>query len=213
MDWEKHMFSRRASSDGLAAMAAREISANLMIADDQLNIVYMNDAVISLLRDAETDLKKELPHFDVKTLIGTNIDVFHKNPSHQRSMLQNLSKEHQATIKIGRRTFDLLARPLKKSDGTRAGFVVEWADAFVRLQNLDFAAQVAAASRSQAVIEFNLDGTIITANENFLKTLGYSLTEIAGKHHSIFVEKSERVGADYAEFWAALNRGDYRAGE
>src|SRR5580700_4280733 len=74
-------------------------------------------------------------------------------------------------------------------------------------------AQAAAIGESQAVIEFNLDGTIITANENFLKALGYTLAEIQGKHHSMFVEPSERDSAAYREFWAKLNRGEYQAGE
>jgi methyl-accepting chemotaxis protein len=74
-------------------------------------------------------------------------------------------------------------------------------------------AQAAAISESQAVIEFNMDGTIITANENFLKALGYTLAEIAGKHHGMFVEPSERDSAAYREFWAKLNRGEYQAAE
>src|SRR4030088_500828 len=74
-------------------------------------------------------------------------------------------------------------------------------------------AQVEAISKSQAVIEFNLDGTIITANENFLKTLGYSLGEIQGKHHSMFVEPAMRDSAAYREFWASLNRGEYQHAE
>jgi methyl-accepting chemotaxis protein len=74
-------------------------------------------------------------------------------------------------------------------------------------------AQVAAISKSQAVIEFNLDGTIVTANENFLKTLGYSLGEIQGKHHSMFVEPAMRESAAYREFWAKLNRGEFQAAE
>ena len=74
-------------------------------------------------------------------------------------------------------------------------------------------ALVAAIGRSQAVIEFGMDGTIITANENFLKALGYTLGEIQGKHHSMFVDASERDGAAYREFWAALNRGEFQAAE
>jgi methyl-accepting chemotaxis protein len=77
----------------------------------------------------------------------------------------------------------------------------------------DSMAQVAAIGRSQAVIEFNMDGTIVTANENFLNALGYALGEIQGRHHSMFVEPSEREGANYREFWAKLNRGEYQAGE
>ena len=74
-------------------------------------------------------------------------------------------------------------------------------------------AQAAAISKSQAVIEFNMDGTIVTANENFLKALGYTLAEIQSKHHSMFVEASERDSAAYREFWAKLNRGEYQAAE
>lgn len=74
-------------------------------------------------------------------------------------------------------------------------------------------AQAAALDRSQARIELSLDGTIITANENFLATMGYKLAEIQGKHHSMFVSPAAREGAAYREFWALLNRGVYKTGE
>ena len=77
---------------------------------------------------------------------------------------------------------------------------------------MEEAGKIAAIDRAQAVIEFNLDGTIITANENFLNALGYSLAEIQGKHHSMFVEPAMRDSAAYREFWAKLNRGEYRSG-
>ncbi len=77
----------------------------------------------------------------------------------------------------------------------------------------DFAGQIAAINRSQAVIEFGLDGNILTANENFLKTLGYALDEVQGRHHSIFVDESERNGSAYREFWVKLGRGEFQAAE
>jgi methyl-accepting chemotaxis protein len=70
-----------------------------------------------------------------------------------------------------------------------------------------------ALSKSQAVIEFEMDGTIITANENFLEPMGYALDEVQGRHHSIFVEPEVRSSAGYEEFWARLNRGEYTTGE
>src|SRR5688572_2873920 len=70
-----------------------------------------------------------------------------------------------------------------------------------------------AMGRSQAVIEFNLDGTIITANENFLGAMGYTLAEIQGRHHSMFVEPAYKDSAEYREFWASLNRGEFRAAQ
>jgi methyl-accepting chemotaxis protein len=128
------MFSRKNNAEVLTALATKAISANVMVADDNFNIVYMNEAVTALLRQAEPDLKKDLPQFSVDRLIGTNIDIFHKNPSHQRQMLQSLRSVHRATIKVGKWTFDLIASPLNHVDGRRAGTVVEWADASIRLQ-------------------------------------------------------------------------------
>ncbi len=79
--------------------------------------------------------------------------------------------------------------------------------------NADYAGQIGAISRIQAVIEFNLDGTIKTANNNFLNTVGYSLDEIRGHHHSMFVDPQYRTSTEYKEFWAALNRGESQLSE
>jgi methyl-accepting chemotaxis protein len=82
-----------------------------------------------------------------------------------------------------------------------------------KLKAADFAGQIEAIGKSQAVIEFNMAGTVLNANENFLSTLGYSLSEIQGKHHSMFMPAEERDSATYREFWAALNRGEFQSGE
>jgi methyl-accepting chemotaxis protein len=81
------------------------------------------------------------------------------------------------------------------------------------MRSMEDAGKMAAIGRAQAVIEFNLDGTIITANDNFLKVVGYSLAEIQGKHHSMFVSPAERDGNAYREFWAKLNRGEFQSAE
>ena len=82
-----------------------------------------------------------------------------------------------------------------------------------KMNNADFEGQVAAIGKSQAVIEFQMDGTILNANENFLRTMGYRLDEVKGRHHSMFADEAYRMSADYKEFWAKLNRGEYQAGE
>ncbi|MCA1455606.1 PAS domain-containing methyl-accepting chemotaxis protein [Bradyrhizobium sp. BRP22] len=208
------MFGSRKSRAGeIATTTADAITANLMVADASLTITYMNRAVTKLLTDAEADIRKELPGFSVAKLIGSSIDVFHKNPAHQRQVLGQLKSPHRATIRFGGRAFDLVVTPLGTDNGQRSGFAVEWFDASVRLQNLDFRAQIIAIGRVQAVIEFNLDGSVITANENFLRALGYLLAEIQGKHHSMFVEASFRDSPNYREFWQKLNRGEFEAGE
>jgi methyl-accepting chemotaxis protein len=82
-----------------------------------------------------------------------------------------------------------------------------------KMEYADLLGKVNAITKTQAVIEFNLDGTIITANQNFLDAMGYSLTEIQGKHHSMFVEPSHRGRRDYTEFWEKLRHGEFQAGQ
>ncbi len=79
-------------------------------------------------------------------------------------------------------------------------------------KSAEFEGKIAAVSKAQAVIEFNLDGTIITANDNFLNCLGYSLEDIKGKHHRMFVDQAYANSSEYQAFWAKLNRGDFDAG-
>ncbi len=82
-----------------------------------------------------------------------------------------------------------------------------------KLKAADNDGQIEAIRKSQAVIEFNMDGTIRYANQNFCDALGYSLSEIQGQHHSMFVEPHEREAPAYREFWENLNRGQYQAAE
>ena len=82
-----------------------------------------------------------------------------------------------------------------------------------KLRNADYEGQIAAISKAQAVIEFTLDGKVIGANNNFLKVLGYSLGEIKGQHHAMFVEASYRQSPEYRLFWEKLGHGEYEAGQ
>ena len=77
----------------------------------------------------------------------------------------------------------------------------------------DLTAKIEAISKVQAMIEFNLDGTIITANDNFLNTVGYSLDEIKGKHHSMFVTPEYAKSVEYKQFWQDLNNGQFVTGQ
>ncbi|AKC68496.1 chemotaxis protein [Pandoraea oxalativorans] len=81
-----------------------------------------------------------------------------------------------------------------------------------RTRQAEYEGKVRAMDIAQAVIEFNLDGTVITANDNFLKTLGYSLDDVRGKHHRMFCEADYVAGNEYRDFWAKLNRGEFGAG-
>lgn len=83
----------------------------------------------------------------------------------------------------------------------------------LKLKNADFEGKVKAINLSQAVVEFETDGTIIFANENFLTALGYSLDEVVGKHHKIFVDDATRTSQEYKDFWQRLGQGQYQSAE
>ncbi len=82
-----------------------------------------------------------------------------------------------------------------------------------KLATANYEGQLAAIGKSQAVIEFDLEGRILTANENFLSTVCYTLDEVRGQHHSMFVEPMHRASAEYRLFWEKLGRGEYDSGQ
>ncbi len=187
-------------------LAINSVTSNVMMADENFNITYMNPSVTTFLKEYEKDIQKELPQFNVNNLVGANIDIFHKNPAHQRSMLEKLQDTYKTSIFVGGRSFNLIANPIFGKSGERLGAVVEWQDGTA-------AGIIQSMNKAQAIIEFYIDGTIATANQNFLDVMGYSLDEIIGKHHSIFCEKDYASSTEYKTFWESLRKGESQIGE
>ncbi len=122
-------------------------TTNVMIADRDGIIRYLNHSLQAMLSHAETDIRKELPNFDAKRLVGVNFDVFHKNPAHQRNLLGQLRAAHVAQIVVGGRTFGLTASPIIDEKGERQGSVAEWKDRTEEVAvEEEFGAVVASAS-------------------------------------------------------------------
>ena len=120
--------ARQATEATRIKVALDNANTNVMVADTDLNIVYLNQAMGSMLRGAEADLRKDLPNLNVGTMIGSSVDLFHKNPAHQRSVIEQLSSPLETTIEIGGHIFDLIASPVTDDRGERVGTVVEWTD-------------------------------------------------------------------------------------
>lgn len=149
------------------------------------------------------------------------VEPAYKNSPEYRMFWEALNRgEHQAGEfkRIGKGGKEVWIQatytPIMDSNGTPVKVVKFASD--VSQQKMEFAdyqGQIQGISEAQAVIQFNLDGTIITANDNFLAVVGYSLDEIKGQHHSIFVEPSYKNSPEYQQFWAALNRGEAQTGE
>lgn len=104
--------------------ALDSVSANVIVADADFNIIYINPAVQKMFSLAADDIRKELPRFNPENLVGSSIDVFDKNPQ----LLSALQSKHEETVHISGRTFDLIANPIVNQEGERLGSVVEWKD-------------------------------------------------------------------------------------
>lgn len=221
----KMAMSKRAVEQGVADDTAAELAkmrgavdgamTAIMMVDRDFIVTYANKATEKLLQEHEATMREVFPGFSADNLVGSCIDSFHKNPRHQRDMLSDPSRlPYQTDINVGPLTFNLNVTAIIDDAGDYIGNALEWSDVTAERRNaLDFGGQISAISKSQAVIEFNLDGTIINANENFTATVGYSLDEIRGKHHSMFTEPAHAVSAEYKAFWEKLNRGEFDSGE
>jgi methyl-accepting chemotaxis protein len=121
--------SQRSSLESLRiAQALNVTSTNVMIADENRTIVYMNRSVEKMLRTVESELQKVLPQFKVDSIVGSKMDIFHKNPKHQADLLAALEARYQTQIQVAGMFFRLTANPMFAEDGTRIGTVVEWLD-------------------------------------------------------------------------------------
>jgi diguanylate cyclase (GGDEF)-like protein/PAS domain S-box-containing protein len=120
--------------------------------------------------------------------------------------------------RIGRDRRDIwlqaIYSPVLDQDG-RPFKIVKYATVVTRekLRQADHQGQIAAIHKSQSVVAFNVDGTILDANDNFLDLTGYRLSQVIGRHHSMFVSPEEQEGEAYGKFWQALATGQYQAGE
>ncbi|MBU2112288.1 MAG: PAS domain-containing protein [Gammaproteobacteria bacterium] len=153
-------------ADGALRLSAlNTVQTNIMLADADYNIVYINVSLAAMLKAAAQDIRKDLPQFDADKIVGSNIDLFHKNPAHQRHMLDAMTQPHRTRLHIGGRTFTLLVTPVFE-DGSRSGTVVEWQDMTEQLlreeQAADFAKKEKQAAEENLRIRTALDAS--TAN-------------------------------------------------
>ncbi len=186
-------------------------AAAMMMIDRDFKVTYVNESTMKLLRDNADAFRKVWPSFNPETIVGSCIDIFHKNPAHQRQLLSDPSRlPYKTDITIGDLKIQLNVSGIFDAQRKYVGNVLEWADVTEARSN---AGVLAALNRGKALIEFSPDGRVLTANENFCHTLGYSLGEIVGKHHSMFAEPEFARSVEYKAFWEKLNRGEFDAGK
>lgn len=198
-------------SSTFSRTAMDSASAALMTINRDYDITYLNGATERLMGEHRDLFQKQFPRVDFDNMIGTSIDAFHKNPAHQRTMMaQPLRQPHRAEITVGDLRFSLLITSVIDLKGDYVGNILEWDNV---TQDRLREGMLDAINRVQAVIEFDLDGTIREANENFLSTMGYSIDQVRGRHHSMFVEPAFAASPEYRQLWDKMARGEVEAGQ
>jgi len=154
--------------------ALDKAASNIMVADNDGKIVYMNESVLSMFRSNTNEIRKHLPQFDPDHVLGANFDSFHRNPSHQRNLLAGLRGVHTSDIVLGNASLRIIGTPVTDSDGQRVGTVVQWID---RTQEVSIEHEV------QGVVTKALDGDLtvrirVEGKEGFFKSLAAGMNQL-----------------------------------
>jgi len=187
----------RISDENLRVKIALDsICTGVMIADNARNIVYVNKAAVDILGKTEADFRKIVPNFSVTKLVGTNIDGFHKNPSHQAQLLSSLTGTYRASMLLGERTMVVTANPMVNAQGSRLGTVAEW---------LDRTAEVEVEKEVAAIVDASVMGDLskrldLQGKEGFMLQLGQGMNQLQ--------ETSENALNEIARVLGALSQGD-----
>ncbi len=193
-----------------AALDSAEV--NIMMADVDLNIMYLNDAVFNMFAEIEDTLKEVLPNFDRNNLMGVNIDVFHKDPSHQRKLLANLKTTYRSTVEVNGLTLVIISTPVFDEEGERLGTVVEWQNrtAEVGVEN-EVASIVEAAANgdfSQTINEDGKQGFFLKLAEGInemLSTTGTSINDVVSVLRGLASgDLTQKVEQDYSGVFGQL---------
>lgn len=218
LGFEVNSAKEAATSAQRIKVALDNVSSNVMLADNDRKIIYCNDAVLGMMRNAQQDIREQMPDFDAEQIVGANFDAFHKEPQHQHRLVEALSDTHQGRIKVGKRSFDLTANPVTDEKGVRLGTVVEWSDitdqliAEEQVQNLIY--QASAGKLDQRLDENIYSGfmrNIAVGVNQMLDTVTEPLQEVKRVISSIAEgDLSQNMCGSYqgefAELSSSLNR-------
>jgi len=184
------------AENGRIKTALDKVTANVMMANADLEVIYMNDAVFKMFRRNESDLQQALPNLSVNNMMGSNIDDYHVNPSHQRALLKDLRSTYNGTIQIAGLTFTVIASPVFNDAGERLGTVVEWND---RTQEVGVESEVSAIVSAAAAGDFT-SRIDMTGKDGFFERLASGINDV--------VSTSEVGMNDVARVLQALAEGD-----
>lgn len=180
-------------------VALDNVSANVMLADQNNDIIYINPAAGMMFSSIEKDLAKDIAGFKAGNIIGSNVDVFHKNPAHQQRLLASLSGRHNAQFVAGGRSMAFVANPVLGDEGERLGTVVEWQD---RTEEVN--AEIEIQSIVDSVQQGDLEQRVSTEGKsgfflNLSEGINKMVAEVAGTLNDINVVMSALAHGDLTQ--------------
>jgi methyl-accepting chemotaxis protein len=198
-------FAREAA---FKAAAFNGASGAMMMVDRDCNVTHLNPASQTLLQKNADEFRKVWPSFDPQAMLGSSIDRFHKNPAHQRAILNDPSRLPWRTdITVGEMKFSLNVAAVRDEQGNHVGSMLEWGDvADVRMNR----GVIDAIRRHQAVAEYSLDGNLTTVNDNYRSIFGHSAMSMVGQSYVEFIHPDD--AKTYEDLWRKLREGESVAG-
>ncbi|NQY12675.1 MAG: PAS domain S-box protein [Henriciella sp.] len=186
-------------------------SVAMMLVDRDFVVTHVNEETKKLLTENNDVFKSIWPSFDAAKIIGSNIDMFHKNPAHQRQLLADPANlPYRTDITIGDFKFALNVAGVFDDEGSYVGNVLEWDDVTAARTN---SGALMALDSSQATVEYSTDGTIRAPNEIFLSAIGHAKNDIVGQHHSKLLPAELSQSPEYRNFWSDLANGEVKEGK
>jgi|GEM_PF-2254714 methyl-accepting chemotaxis protein len=195
-DEERKAAKKLAEENSRIRSALDKCSTNVMIADDQNSIIYMNETVAQMMQSNEGELRKALPRFNSRNLMGENIDVFDHDQAHQMNALASIQNTYEIEMKLGSLTLALTANPIIDMGRKRIGTVLEWNDRTqeVAVEN-EIANVVSAAAKGDLNQRMDLSN-----KKGFARLLGTSINQL--------LDTSSAGLSDVANMLESMSEGD-----
>lgn len=175
--------ARQTTADSLRIIRGLEnVQSSVLIANSNLEIIFVNQSAKKLFTNTESDIRQQLPNFKAANLLGTNIDVFHKDPSYQRKLLSGLHDSISSQLMLAGRTMQVIAKPVITDNGERIGYVAEWQD-----RTLEAQIEREIESLVNSVKVGDLNARIhVGDKEGFTKSLSVNINELTDVIENVF---------------------------
>ncbi len=163
--------TKRITTEALRINSALDnVHSSIMVANTQFEIIYVNNSASALFKNAENAIRKEIPDFDANKLLGSNIDIFHQEPSMQRKLLENLKNSYESTLNIAGHNMMVFVNPVLDKNGERIGFVSEWFDKTDEIQAMqeisDIVTYASQGDFSQKINEQHKNGFVLELSKS-----------------------------------------------